>query len=236
MYIIGKKSEKDYYDGVAGTVGIDKTIVYERKTIEMNQDQDKDYPPEFKWGWRVKETLLKIRGFRLKRKSKYDNVDIFIIGFCGKLYLGWRFMTKINDYNEFNQDIIYDSDIAKKELEESSWQFKSIDEHINYINSYDPIDIFRKYNTPIFVYDDHYNRTFIDSHRDKSKFVVNPILKEYEFYKIFDSFSAFQEIQMFLSGVLGSNEKDIIEVDDKYKIPQHGFDKWSFRKEPEKKK
>ena len=40
---------------------------------------------------------------------------------------------------------------------------------------------------------------------------------------------------MFLGGVLGIGEKEIIEVDDKYKIPQHGFDKWSFRKESVKK-
>jgi hypothetical protein len=35
---------------------------------------------------------------------------------------------------------------------------------------------------------------------------------------------------MFLGGVLGSELKDIVEVADKYKITQHGFDKWSFRR------
>ena len=39
---------------------------------------------------------------------------------------------------------------------------------------------------------------------------------------------------MFISGVLGNKEKEIVQVEDKYKIAQHGFDKWSFRKEPEK--
>ena len=51
-----------------------------------------------------------------------------------------------------------------------------------------------------------------------------------------DTFTAFQEIQMYISGVLGTGEKEIIEVEDKYKIPQHGFNKWSFRREPTKKK
>jgi hypothetical protein len=51
-----------------------------------------------------------------------------------------------------------------------------------------------------------------------------------------DSFTAFQEISMFLGGVLGAGEKNIVEVEDKYKITQHGFNKWSFRKEPEKKR
>ena len=40
---------------------------------------------------------------------------------------------------------------------------------------------------------------------------------------------------MFLGGVLGNKEKEIVEVADKYKIAQHGFDKWSFRKEPKNK-
>ena len=62
------------------------------------------------------------------------------------------------------------------------------------------------------------------------------MLKDYEFYKKFDSFAAFQEIQMFLSGVLGNKENEIIVVSDKDKIAQHGFDKFSFRKDKEVKK
>ena len=42
MYIISKK--KDYYDGVAGTTGIDKTIVYDRQIVELEKDE---IPNEF---------------------------------------------------------------------------------------------------------------------------------------------------------------------------------------------
>jgi hypothetical protein len=46
---------------------------------------------------------------------------------------------------------------------------------------------------------------------------------------------AFQEIQMFISGVLGIDENPTVEVSDKDKIISRGFDyKWSFRKEPKK--
>jgi len=41
---------------------------------------------------------------------------------------------------------------------------------------------------------------------------------------------------MFMGGVLGSPEKEIVQIEDKYKITQHGFDKWSFRKEPKEKR
>jgi hypothetical protein len=41
---------------------------------------------------------------------------------------------------------------------------------------------------------------------------------------------------MFMGGVLGAGEKEITEVADKYKITQHGFNKFSFRKDKEVKK
>ena len=41
-----------------------------------------------------------------------------------------------------------------------------------------------------------------------------------------------------ISEFISESEKQdlIVEVADKYKIGQHGFDKWSFRKMPENKK
>jgi hypothetical protein len=62
--------------------------------------------------------------------------------------------------------------------------------------------------------------------------LVNPSLKDVEFYKVLDSFTAYQEIDMFISGTLPQSTAMPIEIADKDKIPQHGFDKWSFRKTP----
>jgi hypothetical protein len=64
-----------------------------------------------------------------------------------------------------------------------------------------------------------------------SKFHINPMLKDYEFYRVFDTYQTFQEISMFLGGVLGTNEDGGNVVDDKHRFSQRGFDKWSFRKE-----
>lgn len=60
----------------------------------------------------------------------------------------------------------------------------------------------------------------------------NPCLKDVEFYKVLDSFTAYQELDMFISGTLPQSTAMPIEIADKDKIPQHGFDKWSFRKMP----
>lgn len=232
MYIISKN--KDYYDGVVGTVGMDKTIVYERHPNEI--DNRNLMPKEFKGNdnhrsWMDNNPFLNIGYVDVdtKKTKKYISAESFIVGFCGKLYIGWRFYYNVKApyfsgrMFDIEYDIIYDFEIAKKYLKEEHWNHKLIND-IKYVLDYDPINIFRENNSPIFVYDStDYTRNAI--------FVVNPLLKKYEFYKVVDAFTAFTELQMFISGVLGTGENDMIEIEDKYKIKKHGFNKWSFRKE-----
>lgn len=244
MYIIGKKSEKDYYDGVAGTTGIDKTIVYERCMRELeNEEQPKIF--QGKRGFRgmdYRENPFHAIGYHhLKKEYRhlYEDHAFFIIGFCGKLYLGWKFYERTgDDTKDFTTRITYDVEYVKSILEPHSFH-GNLEDSINYIFNFKPIEIFRELNVPIFVYDDDWKRAYMYSdiyNHHSHKFIINPILKEYEFGRIFDAYQAFQEISMFLSGVLGNKEKEIVQVADKYKIAQHGFDKWSFRKEPQDKK
>lgn len=241
MYIISKY--KDFFDGVVGTVGVDKSIVYERETIDVDLDKAPDF---FKrkneyYGFSRNNTFDKISYFSVKKehRSLFDEHAFFIVGFCGKLYIGWKLYTI--DVSKFNQNvdtkITYDNEYIKTILEPKSYNGTLVD-NINYVLNYDALPIFRELNSPIFVYDSDYKRTYINKDRlsynhFNPRFFINPLLKEYEFYKVFDSFQAFQEVSMFMGGVLGKGEKDIVEVADKYKIGQHGFDKWSFRKEPE---
>ena len=130
-----------------------------------------------------------------------------------------KFLGKKNDLtkNRVAFEVGYDLDEIKKHIEDDTYLSK-LDDIIKYIDNVDPIDVFRELNSPIFVLNFGnwgYQRFSIP--KISKEFIVNPILKEYEFYKVFDSFMAFQEISMFLGGVLGSGEKDIIEIDDKYK-------------------
>lgn len=56
-------------------------------------------------------------------------------------------------------------------------------------------------------------------------------LKEYDFPRVMDPFTLFQELSMFVGGVLPRNPNPMVEiVDQKVKAEKHGFDKWSFRK------
>lgn len=62
------------------------------------------------------------------------------------------------------------------------------------------------------------------------------MLKEYAFYKFFDTYTAFQEIHMYLGGVLGFGNPHVPVPDDKTTRDIKGFDNWSFKKPPGGKK
>lgn len=57
-------------------------------------------------------------------------------------------------------------------------------------------------------------------------------LKSVKFFKVKDPYTAFQELDMYISGVLGQQGKETINISDKDRIYQHGFDGYSFRKPP----
>lgn len=234
MLIISK--HKDYYDGVVGTTGIDKTIVYNRKVIEFDKHNiPKPFKNEF-GGYINKNLFHSLYHFNLNEKYNkiYEDIFYFIVGFCGKLYIGFKLYKKLSTYqlggDKYDVKIIYDFNEIKKYITTKRYRESIDDIYYNIIN-YDASDVFREYNAPIFVYDT--NDSDEPLHHKGDTLIINPTLKTYEFYKVFDTFQTFQEIQMYISGVLGTSEKEIIEVEDKYKIIQHGFDKWSFRKEPE---
>ena len=239
MYIISKN--KDYYDGVVGTMGVDKTIVYERTPVTI--DDPFKFPKPFTeirgWNRRDRTPFNNIRsGYPTKRESGYNGSSPFIVGFCGKLYLGWKFYLEVErkrdilSYPELRTSITYNVEFIKKHVEKHSWRSKLIDD-IHYILAYNPMELFRQLNVPIFIYDSDYDRKFIGKYTRKGNevFITNPPLKDYEFYKVWDTFAAFQEIQTFMGGVLGAGEKEFVEIEDKYKISQHGFDNKSFRRD-----
>ena len=63
-----------------------------------------------------------------------------------------------------------------------------------------------------------------------AKVTWNGCLREAEFYRIKDAYTAFQELSMYLSNQ-AQPRKPIPEMDDQTKAEQHGFDKFSFRKD-----
>lgn len=72
--------------------------------------------------------------------------------------------------------------------------------------------------------------------RDGHDLIINPQLDKYQFYKKFPTTAAFQALDVWISGTLSYPHDIPLEIDDKYKIQEHGFDKWSFRRMPTKKR
>lgn len=66
---------------------------------------------------------------------------------------------------------------------------------------------------------------------NKRQIIVNPVLKDLQFFKRFIPPIAAQEIEMFIGGVFGNQAPPMIQISDDIRLAKHGFDKWSFRKE-----
>lgn len=212
----------DYYD-TAIAYGIDKDCVYSRNT----------------------ETILKSR-YRYHRdfSNKRDTFRLtnHYIGFCGEVYRCIK-VEQIN-YRYIVEDtlVFYDANSILNFLEKndvelteskryrwgsnsiSSWTSKEdirifFDDKVH--KSY--YDIFREHNTPIFIL-------------NSGEHIINPCLKDYKFGKIKDAFTAFQEIHMYIAGVLGNKEKETLDISDEIRAKQHGYNEWSFKTLPGSKK
>jgi hypothetical protein len=190
----------------------------------------------------------------------YYSAQKFIVGFCGKIYLvikmwdssinkrqnyeKWCF--SIDDVNEFITNHPVESvKTAFYQKDRVSRWFRNRDYYLNraqndeeaYNRLFQRVEkmkdsymsSFRNYNAPCFV---------IKEENREDKVIVNPCLKDYNFQKVFDSYSAYQEISMFIGGILGKGEKETLGRKDFPDEPlirdSKGFDNWSFKKRPSK--
>lgn len=213
---------KDYYDSVQN-LGVDKSCIFNRKTIK-SVVRKKSY------------FLSKVADlpFEVPNMLRINNVDynFFVVGFCGKIYYGYYWW----DIKESKRNISYDLEWLESEKDQKSkrgwyysWGSNLRASDLRKIEAKDFSDMFFKHNSPIFLYvNDSVNREYL---------YLNPELKDFEFYKIKDTYSTYQDIYSYISGVLGNTEKTTVEVSEKDKVASKGFDKWSFRNpDPPKRK
>ena len=248
MYIIGKG--KDYYDSVGAQFGIDKGVVYKRDLLEVKDAEAKRF-------WAPLKKVLDNHKyysskFHFPNPTKFTAEHAwFLIFFCGKCHVG--LMITYKDAHKDNPDVmgndkvvfLYGNDLlspieekAKEPLRKSRWNRKvdnPWEQTLGYIKDIESIDytsLAFEYNTPLFFIglSSPYRKWDLQVH-------INPMLDQYEFYKVKDPATAFQEIQQYISGVLGVDARPMVVTEDKYKIIGAGFDlKTSFRKDPGKPK
>ena len=66
--------------------------------------------------------------------------------------------------------------------------------------------------------------------------IVNPVLSNWQFYKVIDAYLAFQELEMFLGGVLAGEDNPMAGISDRDLAEAKGYNCMSFRKDPTKRK
>ena len=252
MYIVSKF--KDYYDGVTGTIGIDKSIIYERHSTgvvlpnstptpnSVNGWMSKYYMPTLDMGSH-KHTAYK------KLEDEPDYCDFFFIGFCGKLYVGyyfrWNKKDLLNCGQEYTELFTYDFDkivelIDLKNKRPNKLIFHAIKEKDrvasfktswNHYNGMDVRKLSIELKCPVWII--FRDRTIIPkAWSDKfetTSLLLNPPLKDYCFAKAVEPYMAVQELSMFIGGSLTNPENNMVVIDEKYRMAAHGIDKTSFR-------
>ena len=215
----------DYYDS-ASAYGIDKTCVYKRET----KTEGKERPDRHRFQRTVQD-----------RDGKDWHPEKFVVGFCGKIYPAIKLTAEGYadvPFVEAPVKYFYEYDklekflVPKKDKKRRAWHIWSGRELTNKEwfnpNSHKELEVlFDEAECPVFTHTKPY-------YEAECITVFNPCLKNVDFQKVTDPYTAFQEIYMFISGVLGTNENDMVNISDRDMLKKKGFDKWSFKKMPGK--
>jgi len=213
---------KDYYDSVQYWNSND-----ERIWIRKNIEEEEDSIP----------------------KHRYHSVGMMgfgILGFCGKLYpytikhvqdqVGWLNNEYIHIPSHYIYDFFYDPTKDKKLRD--SWEYE------RFVNTWNDLqksnilkDIFLKREVPMFdIRFDSKNNNHGNPERAYFKINYLPILKDLGFYRVMDAYQTYQAIDMFFSNELVMVDNPIQIKDDIVLRDSKGFDKWSFKTMPTKRR
>jgi len=209
-------------------------------------------------GGRYKPNFKLDRHWMIGGKScnSYDNIDFdpFVIFFCGKVYRGVKvFFTyshkKQHEFKAPHHVYVYTKQHAEalltthtEEIEDYNYNKRNTfeQETISKIANY--VSINGEFNDEVAEYMyNHKIAYFLMSSNEKeySSYLTgtvefHPLLKNLQFVKIVDPYTAFQEISMFV----GNTPRDpnmMVVLTDKEELIKKGFDNMSFKKEPTKK-
>ena len=94
-------------------------------------------------------------------------------------------------------------------------------------NTIENNDIFQKTGEPVLRSESM--KFNLLEYNEEKPCTVNPCLKDLDFAKVVDPYTAFQELEAYISGVLGAAHPKLIEITNDDMRDKKGFDKYSFR-------
>lgn len=213
----------DYYDSVS-SLGIDKQCPYQRKEISFDHNLPREKRPH-------------TGSVYYSKKHRFE-VSYRLIGFCGNIYpfvivqksrYGVE-TSKIKDFFFYSESDLMD--FLKNEAvkpKQSSWRWytdytldsiKGMGYFFDRNTWKDLVGYFQKHKVPIFLLGSKHS-------------ILNPTLKKFGFQQVKDPFTAYQDVYMFISGVLGVETKPTVKISDKDMAESKGHGgKYSFRKTP----
>lgn len=240
MRIISKTH--DFYDSVLSH-GADRSLVFVRETVEAEGADD------FGLDIRLAPSESRVYDEGRGRFAIDDGFYPNVLLFCGKAYPffehdersygSWPALGLQINHHWTAQDM--HADVQRRFPSGVLVRYDTLKSHGNrwghdrlarstvdafYATAFDErkiLDLHHRHGSPII----HYG---ISRQTRKPFTVVNPVLKELGFMRVMDPFKTFQEISMFLGGVMRGNETPMVAIADDVRIAKHGFDRWSFRK------
>lgn len=221
MRIIGGK---DYYD-TAMAYGADPDLVFDRTGFTVDED---DCPFFTDFGLELK---YKGRWYD-RRRNDGINFKIVTVFFAGKLYAGIRVYENYLTGTKF----FWDEEKFLAYLEENDfkigektwiWNAHKTTEFEFMKRDADKKELDWAVTNKVAI------ATHIEENRGSKKryWTCNSAnLKDVGFPKVLDPYTAFQELSMFVGGVLPRDPNPMVELTEKEVVAKHGFNKWSFRR------
>ena len=240
MRIISKF--RDYYD--AGQVyGQDPDLVYVRRAEKVPL-----VDPHLSVVERLGKKLPRRRDFRLTLEPN-------LIGFCGKVYLGYEanatihapmgsfsLHTWLHSPEDFQK---FFSGKARKALAPNFYEkprrkrwgtpylrFKNVKEAYANFPSEALTELFHSLNSPVWRVQFSRASSMLNKLGQNPEVEINGSLRDTEFYRVVDTYTAYQELSMYVGGVLRRAEPICAEISDLSMRDKKGFDEWSFKTRP----
>lgn len=205
----------DYYDTVM-VYGQDDQVTWIRteEKLEVNTNQLGIHD-----GWFAKYEL------RVRKGSCYVNESY--IAFCGKIYpthkgemglslpylVGISYEDMRDSFCGFTQE-----DLITKD-NKPSYGWRKTESYAREVWLSTPCHaLHTKFDCPVLLI-------------EKNSITKCPYLRSLGFQRIKDPYTAFQDISMYISGVMAQKQNPMVTISDKSKILKHGFDPiYGFRK------